>query len=139
MRVVWFTLGEGELVPREECEMNLILVNLAGLVLIGLIVWWFWLSKPKAQRAASGVIDVIVEGGVYAPARIEVAAGQPVTLRFLRKEPSPYAEKVLFDDLGITADLPIGQPVELTVTPKAAGEYAFTCQMQMYRGTLVVR
>jgi plastocyanin domain-containing protein len=32
--------------------MNLILVNLAGLVLIGLIVWWFWLSKPKAQRSA---------------------------------------------------------------------------------------
>ena len=45
--------------------MNLILVNLAGLVLIGLIVWWFWLSKPKAQRAASGVIDVMGEGGGY--------------------------------------------------------------------------
>jgi plastocyanin domain-containing protein len=119
--------------------MNLILVNLAGLVLIGLIVWWFWLSKPKAQRAASGVIDVMVEGGVYAPARIEVAAGEPVTLRFLRKDPSPCAEKVLFDDLGIAADLPIGQPVELTITPGKAGEYAFTCQMQMYRGMLVAR
>ena len=119
--------------------MNLILVNLAGLVLIGLIVWWFWLSKPKAQRAASGVIDVMVEGGVYAPARIEVTAGQPVTLRFLRKDPSPCAEKVLFDELGIAADLPIGQPVELTITPGKAGEYAFTCQMQMYRGMLVAR
>ena len=119
--------------------MNLILVNLAGLVLIGLIVWWFWLSKPKAQRATSGVIDVMVEGGVYAPARIEVAAGQPVTLRFLRKDPSPCAEKVLFDELGIAADLPIGQPVELTITPGKAGEYAFTCQMQMYRGMLVAR
>jgi plastocyanin domain-containing protein len=117
--------------------MNLILVNLAGLVLIGLIVWWFWLSKPKSQRVASGVIEVIVDGGVYTPARIEVVAGQPVTLRFLRKDPSPCAEKVLFDDLGIAADLPIGQPVELVITPKAPGEYAFTCQMQMYRGTLV--
>jgi len=29
--------------------------------------------------------------------------------------------------------------VELTITPTASGEYAFTCQMQMYRGTLVVR
>jgi plastocyanin domain-containing protein len=119
--------------------MTTALVNIAGLVLVGLIVWWFWLSKPKAQRVASGVIDVIVDGGVYTPARIEIAAGQPVTLRFLRKDPSPCAEKVLFDDLGIAADLPIGQPVELTVTPKVSGEYAFTCQMQMYRGTLVVR
>ena len=113
-------------------------VNVAGLVLVGLIVWWFWLSKPKAQRAARGVVDVLVEGGVYTPARIEVAAGQPVTLRFLRNDPSPCAEKVLFDGLGIAADLPIGQPVELTITPKVPGEYAFTCQMQMYRGTLVV-
>ena len=119
--------------------MTTALVNVAGLVLIGLIVWWFWLSKPKAQHAASGVIDVIVDGGVYTPARIEVAAGQPVTLRFLRKDPSPCAEKVLFDDLGVSADLPIGQPVELTITPGKAGEYAFTCQMQMYRGTLAVK
>ena len=114
-------------------------VNVAGLVLVGLIVWWFWLSKQKTQRAASGVIDVLVEGGVYTPARIEVAASQPVTLRFLRKDPSPCAEKVLFDDLGVSADLPIGQPVELTLTPKEPGEHAFTCQMQMYRGTLVVK
>lgn len=118
--------------------MTAVLVNVAGLVLIGLIVWWFWLSKPKTLRAASGVIDVVVEAGVYTPARIEVAAGQPVTLRFLRKDPSPCAEKVLFDALGIAADLPIGQPVELTITPQAPGEYAFTCQMQMYRGTLAV-
>jgi len=116
-----------------------LIVNLAGLVIIGLIVWWFWLSTPKAQRATSEVIDVLVDGGVYTPARIEVPAGKAVKLRFLRKDPSPCAEKVLFDDLGIAADLPIGQPVELTVTPKAAGEYAFTCQMQMYRGTLVVK
>jgi len=119
--------------------MTLWIVNLAGLVLIGLIVWWFWLSQPKAQRATSDVIDIVVDGGVYTPGRIEVPAGKPVKLRFLRKDPSPCAEKVLFDDLGIAADLPIGQPVEVTVTAKQAGEYAFTCQMQMYRGTLVVK
>ena len=49
------------------------------------------------------------------------------------------AEKVVFDDLGIADDLPIGQPVELTITPKQPGEYSFTCQMQMFRGTLVVK
>lgn len=119
--------------------MAALLVNAGGVLAIGLIVWWFWLSKPKALHAARGVIEITVEGGVYTPARIEVAAGQTVRLRFLRKDPSPCAEKVLFDDLGIAADLPIGQPVELTITPKEPGEYAFTCQMQMYRGTLVVR
>jgi plastocyanin domain-containing protein len=119
--------------------MTTILVNIAGLVLASLIVWWFWLSKPKTKRIANGVIDIIVDAGVYTPARIEVLKGQSVKLRFLRKDPSPCAEKVLFDALGIAADLPIGQPVELTITPPDSGEYAFTCQMQMYRGTLVVR
>jgi len=27
--------------------MTNLIVNLAGLALIGLIIWWFWLSKPK--------------------------------------------------------------------------------------------
>jgi len=73
--------------------MSMVLINALDAALIGFIVWWFWLSTPKAQRAvARGVIDVLVDGGVYTPARIEVAAGQPVTLRFLRKDPSPCAE-----------------------------------------------
>ena len=115
-------------------------VNLAGLVLVGLIVWWFWGSRPAARRVTgAGPIEIIVDNGVYTPARIEVKAGAPVTLRFLRKDPSPCAEKLLFDALGVSADLPVGIPVELIVRPPAPGEYEFTCQMRMYRGALVVR
>ena len=25
--------------------MNIVIINLAGLALIGTIIWWFWLSK----------------------------------------------------------------------------------------------
>lgn len=115
-------------------------VNFAGLALIGLIVWWFWLSHPRARRVqGSEVIDVLVDNGVYTPARIEVAKGQAVTLRFLRKDASPCAEKVLFDDFHIGRDLPLNQPVEVSVTPEQSGEFEFTCQMKMYRGTLVVK
>ncbi len=116
------------------------LVNLAGVAIIGLIVWWFGLSRPKAQRAAGAApVDVLVNDGVYTPASIEVPVGKPVTLRFLRKDPSPCAEKVLFDDLGVGADLPLDKPVTVTVTPPKPGEYEFTCQMRMYRGRLIVR
>lgn len=117
-----------------------VLVNLLGVTAIVLIVWWFWLSKPKAVRRSEdqGAIEVVVEGGVYSPARIEVAVGRPLTLRFLRKDPTPCAEKVIFDGLGINRDLPIGQPQDIAVTPTARGEYEFTCQMGMYRGKLVV-
>ena len=120
--------------------MSALLVNAAGFVLLALIVWWFWLSKPKSRRAEGKLpIEIIVENGVYTPSVIETPAGKPLSLRFLRKDPSPCAEKVLFDALGVSADLPVGKPVDLTVQPPAPGEYEFTCQMRMYRGTLVVR
>lgn len=120
--------------------MDMIVINLGGLALIGLIVWWFWLSRPRARHVSgAGPIEIIVDNGVYTPARIEVPAGQPVMLRFVRKDASPCAEKVLFDDLDINADLPLGKPKDVTVTPPRPGEYEFTCQMRMYRGTLVVR
>ncbi|BAU49967.1 plastocyanin [Sulfurifustis variabilis] len=120
--------------------MTSVLVNLTGLVLIGFIVWWFWLSGPRAARvAASGPVEVLVENGVYTPPVIEVPAGRPVTLRFLRKDPSPCAEQVRFDSLGIAAELPVGKPRDLTVLPGQPGEYEFTCQMRMYRGRLIAR
>lgn len=116
------------------------LINLTGLGVLGLIVWWFWLAHAKTRRVAGDApIEVVVENGVYTPASIEVAAGKTVTLRFLRKDPNPCAEKVLIDDLGISADLPLGKAVNVVVTPPKPGEYAFTCQMQMYRGRLLVR
>ena len=83
-------------------------------------------------------IEVSVADGVYTPARIEVARGRPLVLRFTRQDPSPCAEQVIFADLGVSADLPLNQPTDVRVTPEQAGEFEFTCQMGMYRGTLIV-
>ncbi|NIP72695.1 MAG: cupredoxin domain-containing protein [Gammaproteobacteria bacterium] len=118
--------------------MSAIVVNAAGLAVIALIVWWFWLSGPRARAVETGPVDIVVDGGVYSPARVQLKAGRAVTLRFLRKDPSPCAEKVVFDDLGIAEDLPVGQWREIRIVRPAPGEYEFTCQMHMYRGTLVV-
>ncbi len=119
--------------------MTTVLVNVGGAVAIALIVWWFWLTRPAARRVENAVIDVLVADGVYTPARIETVAGQPLLLRFLRKDPSPCAERVIFDELGVSAELPLNQTRELRVTPPRPGDYLFTCQMRMYRGTLVVK
>lgn len=120
--------------------MNIVAVNTTGVVMIALIVWWFWMSRPKA-RSESGTrpIEVLVDNGVYTPSRIEVPVGRPIMLRFLRKDASPCAEKVLFDDFDIAADLPVGVPTDVVVIPKEAGEFEFTCQMHMYRGRLVAK
>lgn len=119
--------------------MTTLLVNILGLAAAAFIVWWFWLSKnlPEA-KAGDGALDIIVDGGVYEPSVIRAAAGKPLRLRFLRKDKSPCAEKVIFSGLDVSAELPVGQPREVEFTPKSPGEYEFTCQMAMYRGKLIV-
>jgi plastocyanin domain-containing protein len=122
--------------------MNVIVVNLIGISLIGLIVWYFWLSKPQATataRSAGGVqeIDIVVKGG-FSPDTIKVEAGRPVRLVFKRQEADPCSEKVILDAFGVSADLPEGDAVPVEFTPTESGDYEFACQMGMLRGKVIV-
>lgn len=122
--------------------MSMLIVNLVGLAMIGLIVWYFWLSKPQgaaAAVAAGGAQEafIVVKGG-YSPDTIRVKAGTPVKLVFNRQEADPCSEKVVFDQFGVSADLPEGENVALEFTPTEPGEYEFACQMGMLRGKVVV-
>ncbi len=116
-----------------------ILINLLGATLIVGIVWWFWLYKPRQiVETSSGLVTVVVENGVYSPSRIKLPRGEPVTLRFLRKDASPCAAFVVIDALDFSEELPLDKPRDLSVQFDVAGEYEFACQMKMYRGILVV-
>ncbi len=116
----------------------MLLMNVMGLGLIGLIIWWFWLYKPATTVVDNTSFIVTVDNGVYEPAHIKLTAHQPVTLRFIRKDASPCAEMVLFPDLEISEALPLNKPAEIKLPPLKSGEYSFHCQMQMYRGVLIV-
>ncbi len=115
------------------------IINLSGLALIGFIVWWFWLYKPKEVALSDDALRVVVENGVYAPARIALPANKAVSVTFLRKDASPCAGMVVFSELEISEELPVNKPKAIQLPALAPGEYAFTCQMQMYRGELVVK
>lgn len=118
--------------------MSAMIVTAGGILAIILIVWWFWLSTPRAvHRNAQHPIAILVKDGVYQPALLEVPAGQAVTLRFTRQDATPCAEKVVFSALDIVADLPLGQAQTVMLPALKAGSYEFTCQMGMYRGRLI--
>jgi len=121
--------------------MDVVLVNLAGLGLITLIVWYFWLSKPTGTLAGvtgDGVQEafIVVKGG-YSPDTTRVTAGRPVRLVFNRQESDPCSERVVFDAFGVSAELPQGSNVPVVFTPTEAGSYEFACQMGMLRGRVV--
>ena len=118
-------------------------VTIAGVASIAGVVWFFWLKKTPGTRAAltaGGYQEamVLVKGG-YTPDTIVVQRGKPVRLVFRREESSPCSETVVFDAFEKSARLPEGEQVAVELPPPdEAGEYAFTCQMGMLRGALVV-
>lgn len=117
-------------------------VTTGGLGLIGLELWWFLFSKPKARKATTQAglqeITVTVDGG-YEPSQIVVQAGQPVRLNFDRKDPSSCLEEVRFPEFRIAQALPLNQVTAIEFTPDKPGKYEFTCGMNMFRGTVDVQ
>jgi len=116
----------------------MLIVNIAGLLLIALIAWWFWLYKPGQAQLEENDLVIIVENGTYQPSRIKLPSNEAVTLHFLRKDASPCSETLLIPDLKISETLPLNKPKSIQLPAMASGEYAFHCQMQMYRGQLNV-
>jgi plastocyanin domain-containing protein len=74
----------------------------------------------------------------YNPASIRLKRGVPAKVTFLRITESTCATEVVFADYGIRRDLPLNQAVTVSFTPRKAGEFVFTCGMNMHRGKLIV-
>src|SRR3990167_1148900 len=113
--------------------MITLLVNLAGVALVCLIIWWFWIKKPHITIVKiDNIIEIRVKDGVYEPSNIEAKINYPITLRFIRDDATPCAETVVFHSLNMSKQLPLHQPVDFLLNIKKAGEYEFSCQMGMY-------
>ncbi|WP_333972211.1 cupredoxin domain-containing protein [Alteromonas mediterranea] len=117
----------------------MIWINITGLGLIALIVWWFWLYKTDSTQIHDGTVKIRVKDGIYQPANISIPVNQPAQLIFLREDPTPCAESLLIPDLNVSETLSLNKPVTINLPGTPAGTYPFHCQMQMYRGTLVVK
>lgn len=115
------------------------IVNVFGLALIGLIVWWFWLYKPKEIEVDENELVIVVENGTYHPSHIKLKANESVTLQFLRKDASPCSETLLIPEADVSETLPLNTVKKVVLPAMKQGEYPFHCQMQMYRGTLNVK
>lgn len=102
-------------------------------------------AKPAANTSSaktSGDVQratVIVDGG-YSPASLNVQAGKPVQLTFVRREKFGCGDVVQIPSLKLkTKALKSGEKASLTFTPKTTGSLRFTCGMNMYEGTVMVQ
>ena len=116
----------------------MIWINLSGVALIGIIVWWFWLYKSPSVAVQDGAIEILVKDGVYQPSKIKLPANESTIITFTRLDSTPCAETLQIPDLDITESLLLNKKVSIEIPGLSAGRYAFHCQMKMYVGELIV-
>ena len=117
-------------------------VILGGVAAIAFVLWYFFGKRKRVSASVNekGVqeINVTVKGG-YSPDVIVVNKGMPVRLNFYRDETSSCSEQVIFGDFRIARNLPAFKTTKIEFTPDKAGEFTFTCGMNMLRGKLIVK
>lgn len=103
------------------------------------VIYFKWSRKEEsAVETEKGQIVTVIVKGSYSPNVITAKPGIPLTIIFDRQEDSGCSSRVIIDKFGISETLPDFGKKEITFTPKAPGEYSFSCEMGMYQGKIVV-
>jgi plastocyanin domain-containing protein len=92
-----------------------------------------------ATAQAGGTVPVLVDGDGYHPAEVRAPAGARITLAFRRTTDECCGQQLRIPSMQLQRDLPLNVTVPIEVTVPASGALAFTCGMNMYRGSVVVR
>jgi plastocyanin domain-containing protein len=98
------------------------------------------LAAPHERSARRIPITAGKHG--FEPARIAVTSGETVTLVFTRITERTCAKDVivhLSERDTAKRELPLNEPVELTVTFTRAGEIGYACSMQMLGGAIEIK
>ena len=102
--------------------------------------WGHAVEAPAAPNARAIPVAVTAQG--FEPKRIEVGTGETATLVFTRKVEHTCAKQVIVELDGkreVTRNLPLDQPIAITLQFDKPGELGFTCGMKMLGATIVVR
>lgn len=82
-------------------------------------------------------VTIIVKGN-YTPDVIHLKKGVPVKLHFQRDEDARCSEEIVIKEFGIHQKLGAWKTTTIELRPDRAGEFQFTCGMEMLHGKVVV-
>ena len=94
------------------------------------------MAEMDARKAQTATVEVFTTE--YSPAVLNLKAGIPADITFIRRADKTCGGTVVFPDYGIKKTLPMNTPTTVHITPRK-GEFRFTCAMNMFAGKLVVR
>ena len=109
-------------------------------------IWWFFFGGRKARparRAAANPagpgesVTIEVAGG-YDPDTVIATRGVPLTIVFDRRESSPCSDEIVIPEFGIRQSLLANGRTNVRIVPNRAGEFPFSCGMNMLHGKIQV-
>ena len=95
------------------------------------------LTAKPGPRVQKFTVKITERG--FEPVSLNLRRGVQARITFLRTTEQTCAKEIVLRDFGVKRDLPLKQPVVVTLTPKTKGEFEFTCGMNMMRGKLIVQ
>ena len=97
-------------------------------------------EPAKDPKKAGQTMEMRVTDKGFEPAALSVKKGEPVTLVITRMTDKTCATDIVIDEAGINTKLPLNKAVNVTFTPKKAGELKYGCAMnKMIGGVLSVQ
>ena len=105
-----------------------------------LYVFFFGRRRSVAAQPGSGgaqEVTVVVSGG-YRPDVVVAKKGVPLTIVFDRREDSPCSDEVVLPEFRLRRRLPAFQKTAIEILPERAGEFPFSCGMNMLHGQIRV-
>ncbi|HWL87306.1 MAG TPA: cupredoxin domain-containing protein [Polyangiaceae bacterium] len=120
-------------------DLRLCRSRLSTAALLALLAFAGCNKSDAAQVAAGGEQKVEANEKGFIPSAIEVKKGATSHLVFTRTSKATCATEVVFPDLGIRKELPLGQAVPIDVPGDRDRTLTFACGMGMFTGKVVVR
>jgi plastocyanin domain-containing protein len=119
-----------------------IVAVVAGGALLLFLHWFFFGKKraaavPGLSGGPASEATIVVSGG-YDPDLIVARRGMPLTLVFDRREESPCSDEIVMPEFGVRRSLPAHARTAIRIVPARAGDFPFTCGMNMLHGTIRV-
>ena len=124
--------------------MEKLFVLIGSTLLIGFILWWFFGKRQSSETEAvmsennKQKVEVVVSGG-YTPNTVVLKQGVPANIVFDRKDPSGCFSHVTFPDFGINEELPVGEQHAIEIDTSKAGQYQYSCGMNMFHGKVIIK
>jgi Cu+-exporting ATPase len=115
-------------------------IGVGAVLLLLLYVFFFGRRRPVAASAGPGdapEVTIVVEGG-YSPEVILARRGVPLKLIFDRRESNPCTDELVLPDFGVRRPLAAHAKTVVEILPERAGEFPFSCGMNMLHGMIRV-